>query len=79
MKVKMPAVAVVKEQRLDTCELYIARHKEDNKVYTVILARENEVLFIDEDSICHGTLDYFYDEYTVVRKYNEGETLSITV
>lgn len=76
-KVDMPYVSDNVPDRLQSCTLTLAKRKDNGKLYTVILLSDR-VLFIDECSISHGPLNYFYDEYEIIREYREGETLSIT-
>lgn len=80
MKNVMPYVGTIPAQNeLVRCQPTLARFDDDDSVITVIRVHDQEVLFIHSDSICHNTYQYFQENYTVVRPYKSGETLSITM
>jgi hypothetical protein len=83
MKVIMPE-CVSKPQwpdPLDLCSLILCRKPATNKLYTVILLDNDQVMFVAdrEAPITYQGLKYLKSEYEFIRYYRKGETLSITV
>lgn len=80
MKNIMPCVGTTPAQNeLVRYQPTLARFNDDDSVFTVIRVHDKGVLFIYSDRICHNTYQYFQENYTVVRPYKSGETLSITM
>lgn len=80
-KITMPSIGKATPPRMETCVLYLARENDEpDHVLTVIKGHDGGVIYFDtDDSICHSSEEYFNDAYELIRKYNPGETLSITV
>jgi len=79
-KITMPAVEMPDAYRLQLCHPYLVVHKDTRAVRTVIVGRDDTVLFFDlEDGIIlHGTVDYLKGNYDIIRAYQTGDTLSYT-
>lgn len=82
MQIEMPMVRDTKQEGLRHCVLTLARSKETGKVKTVIRAM-NEVIYFGEqlgtDDVTQSSLASFNDAYDIIRVYDKGETLSVTV
>jgi hypothetical protein len=80
MDINMPAVtaqAVPKE--LKRCELYLA-HRNDGTGRATVMRVSDEVAYFEPgDGITYSSYDYFKDQYTIVREYEKGESLTLTV
>jgi hypothetical protein len=76
MKITMPVIKGL--DKLKTCQLTLARRKEDGQIFTAILVGD-EVLYINSSTLMYSDYDYFLGENEIIRPYEKGETLSITV
>lgn len=60
------------------CRPYLAEEVESGKLYTIIVGRDNTVLFFNpqDGTITHGTTDYLKAEHRIIRQYRQGEVLT---
>lgn len=77
-RITMPAIESEQVEDLALCRPYLAVDKNGRKPRTIIVGRDNTVLFFDPEdgTICHGTLEYLYRAYRVVRPYRAGEVFT---
>lgn len=78
MNITMPLVDTPPKKYLSDGRLFIAVSDRCGEVYTVARYEYDVVYFGTDGAIEIGPLDYFEENFTLIRPYNKGESLTIT-
>jgi hypothetical protein len=79
MQISMPVAKPDTLQYASSCTPHLARNKDSDEQMTVMLFDDTVAYFEKDNKISHSDLAYFERKYVIIRRYNPGEALVITM